>query len=363
MNFGYNRPPRRLCGPFLCAAMALVGCSAGSSSFGDDAGSSAPTDLAVLADLSSADAATPALTPCPTQGAGAIIAPAGCYVFTPAQAGADPSGVNAGQYQFALEPSGVGKGVLVLHLNGSLGSPAGQIADPQKNLYSALAQAGYHVIGIAYRSSAVVGVLCNGAPDCFSKTRSTLVFGSYVSGAPASLANMRADEGVVQRADAALAYLSAGRPSGGWLQYRSSVGDPDVKKHFVWNKVIGSGHSQGGGHAAFLGTAVTLRRVVQLSSTCDYTSGVAAPWTAAAAAWATVPKTSLVGFAAPTIFTAGNPTAGDTTCPYHAAVWQYMGMDAANMHDDAATCGAAGDTHSASIGCTDNFARWPTLFQ
>ncbi len=343
--------------PFFCVAVALGGCHSSAMTGNEDASSNAQLDL------SPADAAMPSLTPCPTQGAGAIIAPAGCYVFTPTQAGSDPSGVNAGQYQFALEPSGVAKGVLVIHLNGSLGSPAGQIADPQKNIYSALAQAGYHVLGVAYRSSAVVGVLCNGVPDCFAKTRSTLVFGSYVSGAPSSLSNMRADEGVVQRADAALAYLSAGRPSGGWSQYRASIGDPDVKKHFAWNKVIASGHSQGGGHAAFLGTAVALRRVVQLSSTCDYTSGVAAPWTAAASAWATVPKTSLIGFAAPTIFSAGNPTSGDTTCPYHAAVWQYMGMDAANMHDDAATCGAAGDTHGASIGCTDNFARWPTLYQ
>jgi len=32
------------------------------------------------------------------------------------------------------------------------------------------------------------------------------------------------------------------------------------------------------------------------------------------------------------------------------------------MLDDAATCGATGDTHSASIGCIDNFPRWAPLF-
>lgn len=354
MNAAVLRRPSIL--PAFVCSLLFAGCSSGSTTGGEDA-SPKPTDMAP------ADLAVPQLTACPTQGAGAIVAPAGCVVFTPQQAGADGSGVNATQYQFALEPSGTAKGVLVVHLNGSLGSPAGQIADPQKNLYSALAAAGYHVIGVAYRSNAVVGVLCNGSPTCFAPTRRTLVLGSYVAGTPSSLANMRADEGIVQRVDAALGLLSAGRPSGGWSQFQASVGDPDVLRHVAWNKVIASGHSQGGGHAAFLGSVVALRRVVQLSSTCDYTSGVPAPWTSSTAAFATVPKTAFVGFAAPTTFTAGNPTAGDTTCPYHAAVWQNMGMDAANMHDDAATCGASGDTHSAAIACTDNFARWPPLFQ
>lgn len=342
--------------------LVLAGCSSGSVAGSDDA-SASPVDMSDLSDLGTADFAVPQLASCPSQGAGAIVAPAGCVVFTPQQAGADPAGVNATQYQFALEPFGVAKGVLVVHLNGSLGSPAGQIADPQKNLYSALAAAGFHVLGVAYRSSAVVGVLCNGSPTCFAPTRRTLVLGSYVAGAPASLSNMRADEGIVQRIDAGIAILSAARPSGGWSQYRASASDPDVTKRVAWNKVIASGHSQGGGHAAFLGSVVTLRRVVQLSSTCDYTSGVPAPWTSSALTWPTVPKTAFVGFAAPTTFTAGNPTAGDTTCPYHAAVWQNLGMDAANSHDDAATCGISGDTHSAAISCTDNFARWPTLYQ
>jgi hypothetical protein len=337
-------------------SLLIAGCSSGSTTGGEDA---SPPAI----DLSTVDAAIPQLTACPTQGTGAILAPAGCVVFTPQQAGADPSGVNATQYQIALEPAGVAKGVLVVHLNGSLGSPAGQIADPQKNLYSALSAAGFHVIGVAYRSNAIVGVLCNGSPSCFAPTRRTLVLGSYVAGAPSSLANTRADEGIVQRLDAALSLLTAARPSGGWAQYQANLSAPDILGHIAWNKVIASGHSQGGGHAAFLGSVAALRRVVQLSSTCDYTSGVAAPWTSAALAWATVPKTGFVGFAAPTTFTSGNPTAGDTTCPYHVAVWQNMGMDAANQHDDAAACGASGDTHSASIACTDNFARWPTLYQ
>jgi len=45
------------------------------------------------------------------------------------------------------------------------------------------------------------------------------------------------------------------------------------------------------------------------------------------------------------------------------AVWQNMGLDPSRMHDDAETCGAAGDTHSAAIKCADNFPRWGALFE
>jgi hypothetical protein len=357
----FPRGPRlgRFCLPLL---FGLLACSSGCTSATNDGGAGPPADLASV-DLATSDAALPLLSACPTQGAGAIIAPGPCVVFTPAQAGADSTGANANLYQFALEPGGTAKGQLVVHLNGSLGSPVGQIADPQKNIYSALAQAGFHVIGLAYRSTTVVGVLCNGAPACFAPTRRSIVLGTYTTGAPASLASIRADEGIVQRLDAALGLLAAARPTGGWGQFRGAVSDPDVTQRILWPKVIASGHSQGGGHAAFLGSLVPLRRVVQLSSTCDYTSGVAAPWTSATASWATVPQQNFVGFAAPTTFGSGTPTAGDTTCPYHFAVWQNMGMHPTRMYDDAATCGATGDTHGASIGCTDNFPRWPTLFQ
>ncbi len=310
----------------------------------------------------SVDLAIPLLAGCPSQGSGAIAPSGPCVVFTPAQAGAAESGANAMLNQYALEPSSGGKGVLVVQLNGSLGTPAGQIANPQKNLYSALAQAGFHVIGLAYRSTAVVGILCNNNAACFAPTRRTLVTGSYVAGAPASLSDMRQDEGIVWRLDAAVRLLAAAHPTGGWSQFQASVSDPDVSKHLDWSKIIASGHSQGGGHAAFLGSLFPLRRVVQLSSTCDATGGTPAPWTAAAGVWATVPQSSYVGFAAPTIFTSGSPTGGDTTCPYHLAVWKNLGMDASRMLDDAATCGATGDTHSASIACTDNFPRWAPLF-
>lgn len=328
------------------------------------------SDSARIADASAdvtardaSDAAVPTLPSCPTTGKGAILAPGPCFVFTPAQAGASTLGDNADVLQYALEPSVAPKGALVVQLNGSLGSPAGQIADPTKNFYDAAALAGFHVLGLAYKSTAIVGVLCNNAPACFGPTRRTIVTGAYAPGAPSSLANTRLDEGIVMRVALDLKLLIAAHPGGGWETFVADATSNDPLKYVAWSKVIASGHSQGGGHAAYLAQVVPLRRVVQLSSTCDESGGVPAPWTQGSQPWLVSPKTSFVGFAAPTIFTGPTPTSGDTTCPYHAAVWQAMGLDPSRMHDDAAVCTKFGNSHGASIECVDKFPRWAGLLE
>jgi hypothetical protein len=297
-------------------------------------------------------------------GDGAILAAAPCVTFTPEQAGANPSGDNATTAEYALEPAAAAKGAIVVQLNGSLGSPAGQIADPTKNIYNAAAGAGFHVLGLAYRSTAIVGVLCKDNAPCFGATRKTLILGVRQPGAPLSLASIRVDEGIVARIDAALRLLAATRPTAGWGQFIADPTAADASQRVAWSKVIASGHSQGGGHAAYLGQLFPLREVVQLSSTCDAVLAAPAPWTAAGETWGTSPALHFVGFAAPTTFDAGgNAIAGDTACPYHAAVWANMGLDPSRRHDDAATCGASGNTHSASVGCADNFERWGALYE
>jgi hypothetical protein len=188
-----------------------------------------------------------------------------------------------------------------------------------------------------------------------------LVTGALAAGAPRSLSNIRADEGIVARIDLALRALIASRPGQGWEQFIAHPDRSAPAERIDWSRVMVSGHSQGGGHAAYLGKLFPVARVVQLSSTCDEVMGTPAPWTAASGTWATAPSTSFVGFSAPTTFTNGNPSSGDTICGYHLAVWQNMGLSAQNQHDDAAGCGAQ-NTHGASIGCVDNYPRWASLF-
>lgn len=315
---------------------------------------------ASLPDAGPWDAGMVSGTSCPASGQGAIIAAGTCNVFTAAQSGLPATGENASVPQYALGPTGTVQDALVVHIHSSLGTPARQIGDPTQNFYNAAAQAGFHVIAISYRSNSVVGITCNNDPDCFERVRRTLVTGVAAAGAPRTLMNITVDEGIIARIDAAIRYMAAAEPSGGWAQFIADPAASDAAQRIAWAKLIATGHSQGGGHAAFLAQLYPLRRVIQLSSTCDATGSTPAPWTAASRTWATSPRTSFVGFAAPTQFTGNTPSGGDTICPWHVAVWNNMGLDPANQHDDAATCGA--DAHGASIGCAANFARWGTLF-
>ena len=314
-----------------------------------------------------ADAATPVeagsvLSRCPTSGSGAIVAPGPCFVFTPASAGSDSAGDNATVDHYALEPGALARGELVVFLNASMATPAVHIADPTTNLYATLAAAGFHVLALAYRSSAAVGVLCGQDAGCYGPTRESLIRGELVAGADGTLSDIREDEGILFRLDAALRVLAAAGLQTGWDRFVGTNGS-SLERRIAWAHVSVTGHSQGGGHAAYLGRLFALRRVVQLSSTCDAAAGMPAPWTAASEPWATSPAGAFYGLAVPTTFNAsGMPNGGDITCAYHAAVWTNMGMVPAHEHDDAVTC-TGQPPHLSVIQCPINAPRWAPLFE
>jgi pimeloyl-ACP methyl ester carboxylesterase len=282
-------------------------------------------------------------------------------VFSPASAGASALGQNAGRLNYALEPSGSARSTLVVLLNGSGSTPAELTFDPAQNLFVAAAASGNHVLAIAYRSDVAVVTMCGSRPECYGGSRSTLVNGVFAPDADSSLTNIREDEGIIARIDQAIRALVVARPNGGWGSFIATATAPAASDRIAWPRVIASGHSQGGGHAAYMAKQFPLMRVVQFSSTCDAAAGVPAPWTAAGSGWAASPATIFFGFSAPTIFTDGVPTGGDLNCPYHLAVWQNMGMPQSRQTDDAATCGI--NPHPAAIVCTANYQRWVALFR
>lgn len=283
-------------------------------------------------------------------------------MFSPVSAGASAAGQNATGLNYAVEPAAPASGTLVLLLNGSGGSPAQMAFDPGRNLFTAAAESGNHVLALAYRSDLAVAEMCGPRPDCYAPTRSTQLSGVFQPGADGSLADIREDEGVIPRLDQALRALDAARPGAGWSAFIGNARASAGADRIAWQRIIVAGHSQGGGHAAYLGKLYPVMRVVQFSSTCDAPAGVPAPWTAAASGWATSPAAAFFGLSAPTAFTAGVPTGGDLNCPYHLAVWQNLGMAASHQADDAATCAGLGP-HGASIGCSANYPRWVTLFR
>jgi hypothetical protein len=313
-----------------------------------DAGLDAGTDAGMMPfDGGQGDGGT--LATCPAAGMGAITAPAACFVFTPVDTGASAQGDNATENHYALEPAGTPRDVLLVFFNASLANPARQIPDPTQNFYVAAASSGFHVLALAYSSTQVLGITCNNDAPCFALARKTIIRGVAEPGVAQGLANIREDEGAVWRLDAALQRLIARRPGHGWEQFLQSGASPEAR--LVTTKMATAGHSQGGGHAAFFAKLYPVTRVVQLSSTCDVTSGnTPAPWTSDGQ-WMTPPATAFVGFA----------TMGDTICPGHVAIWNAMGVNASRQFDDAVVCNGA-SAHTGSINCPTNYAKWLTLF-
>jgi hypothetical protein len=316
-----------------------------------------------------AESSTGSLTPCPVSGPGAFVLPGTtCVQVTPAQTGANASGQNATVPSYAVTPEADAgtRDELLVWLNGSGEAPGGSevLMDPTLNFYAAAASLGYSVLGPSYTSAASIASLCGENDACYFATRKSIVLGVPQAGAAPALATITLDEGIVDRVVLALRYLEAHDPARGWGAFLvSSDATVSPEDAILWSKVAVAGHSQGGGHAAVVGKLLSVARVIQLSAPCDNVNGTPASWTAAGdGPWASDPA-QFFGFATPTMFTSGKPTAGDLTCPYHLAAWENLGMVVSHQEDDAATCGVSGDTHPESIRCTENYAAWVGLLR
>jgi hypothetical protein len=294
--------------------------------------------------------ATPMLRLCP----GKTVAD-NCFVLTPAESGLPESGANAMVDQYALRPTTAPlRHQLLLFLNGSGGSPQAAVAAGATNWYTTARDAGLHVLGVSYRSDEAIGNLCTGATRdaCFVPSRDTVLLGVYQSGAASSLATIRSDEGVYARMAAALVMLTAADPLGGWDAFIDLAQLKTAENSVRWDRVLVSGHSQGGGHAALLGRRHALARVLMLSSPCDGAGTNPASWLANDGTWATDPKTRFVGLGAP----------GDNTCPSYATAWTSLGMPASVGRTDASVC-AGQSAHGATLFCASNALAWQLMLQ
>lgn len=135
---------------------------------------------------------------------------------------------------------------------------------------SIFASMGFHVISLDYNNN-VIAVSCSGSDqeDCFDRYRSEIV-----TGTPASpLVSVDTANSIINRFSVLLRYLVKTDPSGGWQEYINAAGP-------VWERIIAAGHSQGAGHAAYLGKLFKLDRVIMFSGPQDFsnTFNKPAPW-------------------------------------------------------------------------------------
>jgi len=140
------------------------------------------------------------------------------------------------------------------------------------NLESAFADWGYHVIALDYENH-VATVVCAHSTDsaCFDHYREANIMGALVSDKIA----VSRDDSILNRLNKLLAYLVMQDPDGGWGEFFAD-GQP------VWNRIVVAGHSQGAGHAAYLGKMFPVDEVLMFSGPQDYFADLdmPAPWLA-----------------------------------------------------------------------------------
>lgn len=121
---------------------------------------------------------------------------------------------------------------------------------------------GYHAISIDYRNT-VITTICTKSEDstCFNNFRQEIAFGTPVS----AQINVDTVNSITNRIKQLLIYLAKTDKHGNWQQF--------IRNNKVrWSRIALAGHSQGAGHAAFIGEKFRLKRVMIFSGPQDYLS-------------------------------------------------------------------------------------------
>jgi len=155
---------------------------------------------------------------------------------------------------------------LLVFFPGTLGTPMGGWPFMEAGVND-----GYRVIGLQYDNGISVPQMCGKNPDvtCSDRFREKRIFGD---GESSEIDDLPA-ESVVNRLTKLLQYLDAHHHDQGWGQYLHN-GEPD------WARIAVSGHSQGGGVAAYIAKKEEVARVIDLSGAWDRVEETKefAPW-------------------------------------------------------------------------------------
>lgn len=136
----------------------------------------------------------------------------------------------------------------------------GAHATDNYSIDSFAATKGYHVLSLDYPNN-VITTSCSNSDDstCFDRFREEIIVGSPVS----PLVDVDSANSICNRLLTVLKYLSAHHPKQGWNHFIS-------KGKIQWQNIVVAGHSQGAGHAAWLGKMFSVKKVIMLAGPQDY---------------------------------------------------------------------------------------------
>ncbi|HEX4031037.1 MAG TPA: hypothetical protein VHX20_11780 [Terracidiphilus sp.] len=172
-----------------------------------------------------------------------------------------------GPHLVLYDPQKMSRHRLLLFLVGTRGK-----AESSLNMDRAFASWGYHAISLDYEDN-VIAVSCAHSLDsnCFGHYRKAIVTGAPVSD------KIKVDpaNSILNRFQKLLLYLVQHDPAGGWNEFVID-GQP------AWSRILVAGHSQGAGHAAYIGKLFPVDRVLMFSGPQDYLDDLhrPAPWQA-----------------------------------------------------------------------------------
>lgn len=118
----------------------------------------------------------------------------------------------------------------------------GHVPDDYTRFLTVAAESGYHVLGLDFWNQGhAVATICGVDAECYTQVQRNRFNGRQ----PNRFSKVDEANSVLSRLRAALGYLASHDPQGGWNQY-SKNGKID------WAHIVVSGHSQGGGEAAYI---------------------------------------------------------------------------------------------------------------
>lgn len=216
----------------LAVALALASCSQGGAAGGVATSTSRPS-------LSAGQPASGVTT----------------YEIDPTTTNPDLTGLDRPNF-VALDPSVPSNGELFVFFPGTGGQP-----DCCRYLVETAAEMGFHAVGLSYLNSEAVATICDNDLACYGTVRQDDFDGSD----PNAYVTVSPGDSIQSRLSDLLEYLATTYSTEGWSQFLEGSTP-------AWDKILVSGHSQGGGDAAFIGSIRRVEGVLMLSSVVDSSS-------------------------------------------------------------------------------------------